>query len=299
MSNDLVSAERPLVSVGFPLYNNAETVKRALRSIQRQTWGLIEIILSDDGSSDSTYAICERIAANDDRIRLYRQEQNLYYQNFGFVLERARGEYFMWAAGDDFWRPQFIEANMKVLLSDPECVCSVSRCLFVKNKRPFAIAKGTYALSDSPEDNIARFLRFPSDNTRMYGVFRRHVLLKAFPRQNFHAYDWALSAATLAHGTHYEVGRILMRRDKTSLEHYNRSVRRDHSNLIFRGFPVLKMTLYMFRVLKVPFSGKIVKSSVLLNYLKHKQYVETEHPGFYERYAFMYSWLERHIIWRL
>lgn len=294
-----MSATSPLVSVGFPLFNNAETVDRALRSIQRQTWPRIEIILSDDGSSDETFHICERLAAGDSRIRLYRQENNLYYQNFRFVLEKARGDYFMWAAGDDFWRPKFVQANMEILLSEPGYVCSVSRCLFTRKGHPFAIAKGTYPLAGRPTENIAKFLGFPSDNTRMYGVFRRSVLLRAFPRKNFHAYDWALSAATLAHGKHYELESVLMRRDKTVLQHYNRAVRRDHSSAVFRIFPALRMTIHVFFVLRIPISLRILKSCIKLNYLKHKQYVQTEHAQFFKRHQSIYTWLDNHIVWRL
>jgi glycosyltransferase involved in cell wall biosynthesis len=289
----------PLVSVGFPLYNNARTLERAFRSVQRQSWQRIEIILSDDASTDDTYRICERLAAQDERVSLFRQPTNLYYQNFRFVLEQAKGDFFMWAAGDDFWRPRFIQANMEILLAQPEVVGSVSRCLFVQHNRLNKIAQGTYPLTGSPKENIEAFLRNPSDNTRMYGVFRREVLLKSFPLTIFHAWDWALSAGTLRYGTHLETSSVLMQRDQTSVEAYNFSVSRDHRSRLFRLFPVLRMWLHLLFVTRIPMNIRIFGAGIRLNYNKHCQYMSIVHPNRFERLRLFYQMFDRFVLWRL
>lgn len=292
-------ARQPCVSIGMPLFNNAASIERAINSIRRQTWTNIEIVISDDGSLDETFQICRKLAEQDARIRLFRQERNLYFQNFRFVLERATADYFMWAAGDDYWRPGYIEANVKVLLERPDVVGSVSRCLFVQKGGVDVLAKGTYPLLSNAEKNIEKFLRDPVDNTRMYGVFRRAALLKSFPRKNFHAYDWALSAATLRYGKHYEVSRILMRRDKTPTENYCHTVNRDHSFFLYRYFPVLRMTLHLLSTARMPLSFGIFRALIRLNLVKHQKYLEVVKPSCFAKWRPFYAFLDRKLIQRL
>lgn len=62
--------ERPaLISVIVPVYNTVEYLERCVKSIRRQTWRNLEIILVDDGSTDNSGALAEKIAMED--IRLY------------------------------------------------------------------------------------------------------------------------------------------------------------------------------------------------------------------------------------
>lgn len=101
---------KPLVSVGIPAYNRPEGLRRTLESITRQTYKNLEIIVSDNCSPDPNV---EHIARDfqklDNRIQYFRQTENTgAMSNFRFVLGKARGEYFMWAADDDFISEDFI-----------------------------------------------------------------------------------------------------------------------------------------------------------------------------------------------
>ncbi len=295
----LIPNTRPLVSIGMPLYNNAATIEKAVRSLRRQTWTNIEIIISDDGSTDGTYEICHSLSQEDSRIKLFRQENNLYYQNFRFVLETSTADYFMWAAGDDYWRPRYIEANLQVLTKQLDVVGSVSRCIFLQSRRVLGLAEGTYPLVGTKESNIEEFLRNPQDNTRMYGLFRRDILVKSFPKSSFHAYDWALSAITLSYGKHYQVNSILMQRDKTPTEKYSISVDRDHAFFLFRYFPVLKMSFHLIFFSRVPINFGIIRSLIRMNLLKHQEYVKTVKPKYYAKFRRFYLYIERQLIERL
>src|SRR5690348_14159560 len=99
-SNAADAGAGTVLSVGMPLYNNARTVGRALESLLAQTERDLEIIVSDDGSTDDTRAIVDEYARRDSRIRVFYQQKNLNYGNFRFVLARARSPFFMFAAGD-------------------------------------------------------------------------------------------------------------------------------------------------------------------------------------------------------
>src|SRR5437879_3906105 len=66
----------PLVSILIPTYDSAQFVERALRSAQAQTHSAIEIILTDNGSTDETWRIGQGYAMQDPRIRCRRNECN-------------------------------------------------------------------------------------------------------------------------------------------------------------------------------------------------------------------------------
>ena len=109
------------VSVVVPSYNHAQFIEATLRSIMKQTLRPAELIVIDDGSSDDSPAIIERVlndcpfpcefAARDNRGLCATL-------NEGF--ERTRGEYFAYLGSDDLWLPDFLKARVRLLESrDP------------------------------------------------------------------------------------------------------------------------------------------------------------------------------------
>ncbi len=98
------------MSIGMPVYNGARYLREALNSLINQTYHDFELIISDNASTDGTREICEAYEKQDSRIRYIRQDKNIgALQNFQFVLNRAQGEYFMWAAADDRWDENWIK----------------------------------------------------------------------------------------------------------------------------------------------------------------------------------------------
>ena len=120
-----------LVSIGMPVYNSVEKIRPALESFLKQTEKNIEIILSDDASTDGTEALCRLYARKDKRIRYIRQKENLgQLRNIEFVMNEARGEYFVLGADDDWWAEMFVEKLKRILESNPQygaAIASVRR----------------------------------------------------------------------------------------------------------------------------------------------------------------------------
>ena len=121
--------ESRLVSIGLPVYNGGEDLRRALDSILAQTHANFELIISDNGSTDElTKALTEDYARRDPRIRLTRQSQNQgMLFNFLWVVEQARGDYFMWAAHDDTWSPNYLERLSRLLDEASDAVLATPR----------------------------------------------------------------------------------------------------------------------------------------------------------------------------
>ena len=108
--------QNKLVSVIIPVYNVEQFVLEAIQSIQNQTYKNLEIIVIDDGSVDDTYKIVEKLAKDDNRIKLYRNEKNLkIVKTLNRALTIAKGEYIARMDGDDISAPDRIEKKVKFL----------------------------------------------------------------------------------------------------------------------------------------------------------------------------------------
>jgi glycosyltransferase involved in cell wall biosynthesis len=110
---------KPLVTVLVATYNQESVVEQALRSIQTQSYTELEILVSDDCSSDRTRQVIERVAREDSRFRCFFQEKNLgITSNYNFLASRASGEFVSIFAGDDIMMPEKIEKQIKRLVLD-------------------------------------------------------------------------------------------------------------------------------------------------------------------------------------
>ena len=107
-----------LVSIGIPTYNRANSyLKQSLQSAVNQTYTNIEIIVSDNCSSDDTESVVKSF--NDPRIRYYRQKDNIgALDNRNFCLEQSQGEYFLLLFDDDLIDEDFISTCMGAVKSD-------------------------------------------------------------------------------------------------------------------------------------------------------------------------------------
>lgn len=120
--------DKPLVSVIIPCYNAERFVEQAIRSIMEQTYKNLEIIVCDDCSTDGTYQILEKLASEDKRVVLLRNEQNLQIvATLNKMIEFAKGKYIARMDADDISLPTRIEKQVEFLEDNPEfdfCGCN-------------------------------------------------------------------------------------------------------------------------------------------------------------------------------
>ncbi len=123
------------VSVLMGVYNCAKTLPQAVAAIQNQTYSNWELILCDDGSTDNTYEIAQRLAASDARLILLRNVQNLgLNQTLNNCLAVATGEYIARMDGDDDCLPDRFEKQIDVLEKYSEFqITSTPMILFDEN----------------------------------------------------------------------------------------------------------------------------------------------------------------------
>jgi len=108
---------KPLVSIVMPTFNRADTIRRAIASIQAQAVHDWELIVVDDGSTDDTAAL---IAGMDPRLKIIRQENrgSAVARNTG--LRQSTGKYIAFLDSDDEWLPHHLELCLAFLRAHPE-----------------------------------------------------------------------------------------------------------------------------------------------------------------------------------
>lgn len=99
----------PLITVIVPVYNILEYLPRCVRSITAQTYSNLEILLVDDGSTDGTGALCDRLALEDGRIRVFHKENGGTSRARNLALQEAVGEYVGFVDSDDYISPDMYE----------------------------------------------------------------------------------------------------------------------------------------------------------------------------------------------
>lgn len=118
-----------MITVGMPVFNGERTIAGTLESLLAQTYENLNIMISDNASTDATGEICNRYARLDPRITYLRNEISIgVVANFNKVLEMCDTPFFMWAAADDLWEPDFMKEMVGLLERDPSAVLAFSRC---------------------------------------------------------------------------------------------------------------------------------------------------------------------------
>ena len=97
------------ISVIVPVYNSIDCLEKCVRSICAQTYTDLEILLIDDGSTDGTDRLCERLAGQDVRIRTYHKENGGASSARNVGIRLASGEYLGFVDSDDYIEPDMYE----------------------------------------------------------------------------------------------------------------------------------------------------------------------------------------------
>jgi glycosyltransferase involved in cell wall biosynthesis len=117
--------DEPLVSIGITTYNRLEGLRKTLECFCNQTYRNLEIIVSDNCSIEDPTEMVEEFIKHDDRIRYFRQNENIGMAGNGsFVWGMARGEFFTLASDDDWWGADFVLELVTLLQKNKDAVCA-------------------------------------------------------------------------------------------------------------------------------------------------------------------------------
>ena len=117
----------PLITIIVPVYNIMEYLPRCVYSIMAQTYRNLELILVDDGSTDGTGALCDKLAAEDERIRVFHKENGGSSSARNLGLSHAKGAYIGFVDSDDFVEPDMYERLLKGIQNYQVLVAQIGR----------------------------------------------------------------------------------------------------------------------------------------------------------------------------
>jgi glycosyltransferase involved in cell wall biosynthesis len=167
-----------------PVYNGARWMRRALDAVLAQDYENVEIIVSDNASTDESPEILREYSLRRP-MRIIRQETNIgASRNFQALLAEARGEYFFWACCDDYWDPSFTRRLVAALEASPQAgvgLTAIKRqyddgtpydlCRFDGRLDPSTLSHWRVA------DNCAAGVTY---HLGVYGIWRTEFLKKVF-----------------------------------------------------------------------------------------------------------------------
>lgn len=108
----------PLVSIIIPVYNVEEYLRECVDSVINQTYKNLEIILVDDGSTDSSGRICDEYAATDNRISVIHQKNGGLSVARNTGIETSNGDYIYFLDSDDYIDPNTIESILEIEVTE-------------------------------------------------------------------------------------------------------------------------------------------------------------------------------------
>jgi glycosyltransferase involved in cell wall biosynthesis len=203
----------PSVSIGLPVYNGERFLTLAIESVLGQTFTDLELVISDNASTDATQDICHQFMKADSRVRYIRHPHNVgVTRNFNGVVDHARARLFKWASADDLVAPDFVEQCVDVLRHDQSVV-------LVHSKTRFIDADGIDAprddfplhlMEDLPADRLQKLWERLRYCNAQYGVMRISALRRTPLFGSFIGSDLCFLAELCLHGKFYEIDAPLL-----------------------------------------------------------------------------------------
>lgn len=169
-----------LVSIIIPVYNVEAYLQRSFEALKQQTYSNIEFIIVEDHSTDNSFAICQKVAHEDHRFKVFRTPKNCgagLARQFG--IEHSRGEIIGFADGDDVMMPNFVEELLAVMeRTNADIVCSQYYFWYENGKivSPWAVTNEEFIV-DSKE-GIRRMVYYDHIGTELWNkLYRREIIL--------------------------------------------------------------------------------------------------------------------------
>jgi glycosyltransferase involved in cell wall biosynthesis len=222
---DQAAPERaPRVSIGLPVHNGAAFLAETLEHLLAQRFTDLELVISDNGSSDDTERICRAYAERDARVRYFREAVNRGATwNHNRVIGLARGEYFKLAAHDDLCRPDFVGRCVEVLEREPDAVLCYPRVAIIDaaGRRIQPYRYDWAAGSPRVRERLHAVTGLRRRCFPVFGVVRTEVLRRTRLMGSYVASDRVLLGELALHGRFAELDEELL----LSREHEGRSTR--------------------------------------------------------------------------
>ncbi len=209
------------MSIALPVLNGADTLAPVIESVLAQTWADLELVISDNASTDGTEDLCRRFAALDPRVVYRRHPVNVgLLNNFVSAAETATGPYLRWIGDDDWLEPDYVARVLAAFREDPNRVLVTTELVYQDDGGPPTLDTGydpSAMSSPDPVQRLAAMLRMLTHDLPavdpLYGTIRRD--LATMPRQNMMREDQVFAARLALGGPWGHVAAPLAGRPRT------------------------------------------------------------------------------------
>lgn len=218
----------PLVTIGLPVYNGERFLERSLRSVLDQDHTDLEVVVSDNGSTDQSVELVRKVAAGDPRVTILTNDTNRGAAwNYNNTLAHARGRYFRWHADDDWFEPALIGRLVEALEADPGAVLAHSWTRFVDDEgattREFP--DDLDVESPVPHERLANVVVDLTYCNPVFGLIRTEALNRTARIASFPGSDATLLYELALHGRFAVVPELLYNRRPGNSIKSNNSMR--------------------------------------------------------------------------
>jgi len=166
----------PLVTIGIPTYNGNKKLLKPLESIWAQNYPNLEIIISDNCSTDNTQEVVEELRKMHPDVKYVRQQKNIgQMPNYYFLLQAATGKYFMWVADDDTLEPGALLNTVQFMESHNDYSLASGRIQYWHHDIPSVLEQGFTFEQDSPGTRVARFYSKVIYGGLLHGLMRKDL----------------------------------------------------------------------------------------------------------------------------
>ena len=163
-----------LVSVIVPVYNVEKYLDNCIKSIIKQTYTNIEILLIDDGSTDKSSIICDNYLKIDERIKVIHKKNEGLSSARNYGLQIANGKYVMFVDSDDFIALDIIGKCIKKINNDYSDICCFAKEYIFSNSKK--IVNNGSEFCENGHDTLKRMLiKDDIDNSACDKLFKKEL----------------------------------------------------------------------------------------------------------------------------
>ena len=169
----------PLISIVIPVYNAAAYIEQCIRSVLDQTMKEIEIVAVNDGSTDNSKQILERLALSDERLKVFHQNNKGVSATRNFGLQHATGSYIGFCDADDWMEPTMLEEMYKAV-TEQECEWAICNVMIVRDEQAsklrLQLSDEVIKAGEDRADFLHGLMRFKFDNANWNKLFKTSII---------------------------------------------------------------------------------------------------------------------------
>jgi glycosyltransferase involved in cell wall biosynthesis len=215
-----MSVRDQLVSIGLPVRNGERTLESVVQSILSQDHGRMEVVISDNASTDRTAELCRDLSAADRRVVYRRQARNIgLLNNFIAAIQLAKGTFFRWIGDDDWLAPRYVSRCLDEFENNPDLLLVTTQVQYIRPDGSDYVSQYTGAALASPKplDRYLELMRLPEGMPidPLYALVRREAV-SCIQRRNMIREDEVFAVKLALTGPWGHVPEVLARRHSNS-----------------------------------------------------------------------------------